>query len=120
MPDGLNFKQAIIVAAIPSLIGIAATYYSQRVESNQAVVQARLMERDLISWEATVINKNKPDRDDWVNYYPIPISDNLAWEKYHTCRINNQETRFTCANLQEDVHSDSTPEIVKEHVKFGF
>tara|TARA_R110001583_G_scaffold192800_1_gene359799 strand:+ start:786 stop:1142 length:357 start_codon:yes stop_codon:yes gene_type:complete len=118
MPTGLNFKQAIIVAAIPSLIGIAATYYSQRVESNQAVVQARLMERDLISWEATVINIDKTKN--FVHAYPIPISDNLAWEKYHTCRIDNKDTRFICASRQKDVHSDLTPEIIKEHVKFGF
>ncbi len=120
MSEGLSFKQAVIVAAIPSLIGIAATYYSKKIESNQVVIQARMSERDLISREAIIINENKSESEKFVNAYMIPVSNNLAWEKYYACRINNKETRFMCANNQRNVNAELTPEIVRKKVNFGF
>ena len=115
MPD-LTFKQAIVIAAIPSLIGIAATYYSKEVSDKQAVIQARMTERDLTNREALEITtKGKP-----IYAYMIPVANNTAWSNYYACRIDNKESRLSCAEKQKGQKLDLTPDIVKKHVDFGF
>lgn len=115
MPD-LTFKQAIVVAAIPSLIGIAATYYSKDVSDKQAVVQARMTERDLTHQEAIKAStKEQP-----VYAYMIPVSFNTAWGNYYVCRADGKESRLSCAEKQRNYKMDLTPELVKNQVEFGF
>ena len=118
MPD-LTFKQAIIVAAVPTIIGIAATYYSQKTDSNQDIIQARMTERDLINVEGQERHKNRSDKLLSINGYMIPIAHNLAWSNYYACRIDNKKTRFDCAEEQREVKFDLTPSIVEKEVNFG-
>ena len=51
---------------------MSATYFSHKVESNQAVVQARMTERDLIQEEA--LDKTRVGTPTFA--YPIPVADN--------------------------------------------
>ena len=111
----LTFKQAIIVASVPTLLSLSAAYFSQQVKSNQAVVQARMTERDLIQEEA--LDKT---RSGTLTYaYPIPVADNRAWGNYFDCR-EKKTSRLECAAQQKDVAPKLTPPIVKKAVNFGF
>ncbi|MCW8932101.1 MAG: hypothetical protein OQL19_17950 [Gammaproteobacteria bacterium] len=113
----LTFKQAILVAAVPSLIGLSATYYSQKVGNDQAIIQARMTERDLINVEGQI--KNKEDTSKTIHGYLIPVADNRAWGNYYDCR-EKKGARFDCAEEQRKVKPNLTPKIVKEGVDFGY
>lgn len=114
MPD-LTFKQAIIVAAVPSILAMSAAYFSHKAESNLAVVQARMMERDLIQEEAL-----EKSRSGTVTYsYSIPVADNRAWGNYFDCR-EKKISRLECADQQRSVAAKLTPPIVKKGVDFGY
>lgn len=111
----LTFKQAIIVAAVPSVLALGASYFSHKVENNQAVVQARMSEKDLIQEEALDIT-----RKGTITYaYPIPIGDNRAWGNYYDCR-EKKKSRLICAAEQKKLSPKLTPKIVSEDVNFGY
>jgi len=111
----LSFKQAVIVAAIPALLSMSATYYSHKVESNQVVVQARMTERDLIQGEALELTRNGT-----LTYaYAIPVADNRAWGNYYDCR-EKRISRLECAAQQKNVAPKITPPIIKNVVNFGY
>ena len=106
----LTFKQALIIATIPSVIGIAATYYSKGVSDKQEVIQARMTERDLTHQEA--LKASTPTNQ--VFAHMIPVTNNTAWSNYYGCRTNKKETRLSCANNEKDQKMDLTPENSKK------
>lgn len=112
----MNFKQALIIAAVPSLISLTAAYYSQQVDLRQSVIQARMAERQWIQQEALDISKSTGI----ITYaYLIPSSDNRAWGNYYDCRQNNK-SRFGCAKEQKAILPKLTPPIIKTAVDFGY
>ena len=112
----LTFKQAIIVASIPSLLSLTSSYYSHSVENNQAIIQARLTERDLISQEATDIYNSTKEP---TSSYQIPVADNRAWINYFACRKDGT-SRYVCAEKQKEIAPKLTPEIIIKPVNFGY
>lgn len=110
----LTFNQALIVAAIPTLLSMSSAYFSHKVESNESIIQARLTERDLINAEAIEITKSGT-----VTYaFPVPIGDNRAWENYYSCRTLSR-SRLECAEAQRSIIPSLTPLVVTERVDFG-
>ncbi len=106
----LTFSQAIIVAAVPTIVAFGAAYFSKDISDNQNIYQARMTERDLIQKEAT-------DKNELA--YLVPIADNRAWANYYDCRQKNK-TRFKCAGEQVPLIPDYTSEIVKNPISGGY
>ena len=86
------------------------------MSDKQAVVQARITERDLAYQEALEVTT----KDNPVFAYMIPIANNTAWSNYYECRVNDKDSRLNCVNKQKGQKMNLTPELVKNYVNFGF
>ncbi len=106
----LTFSQAVIVAAVPTIIALGSGYLSNEVSKNQIIYQARMSERDLINQEGIVLNNIA---------YLIPVADNRAWANYFNCR-KDKTSRFECASRQIKLIPEYTMDIVKEPLDEGY
>lgn len=117
MAHDLNFKQMLLIAAVPSVVSAASAFYASeanisatKIESRQAITQSRVTERDLILHEAGEIG---------APAYSIPVADNRAWSNYYNCRTLGG-SRFDCSKDQKRVIPEVTPKIISEPLDDGY